>query len=292
MTNTLTELLTKDLKIAARNLGRHEVRYLVSTYYNIQKMRKTAGMQMSRAQKAGLPILLLENFNKDMDTLEKLVARAMGFYSEDQPVGKWLLSQYGIGPVLASGLLAHIDITRAPYAGHIWSYAGWGGTGQKPWNKGEKRPWNADFRVLCFKIGMSMQYFHNRPQCYYGGFYTKKQAAYRAANERGDYAEIAAACVKIFNPTTVAYSYYERGLLPPAHIAARTRRITAKLFLSHLHHVMYLEHFHKEPPDPYAYAQLQHDPVSYIPPSSIPDFGYDQNPDQIQIDDETELDND
>jgi len=37
---------------------------------------------------------------------------------------RWLLSLYGIGPVIASGLVSHIDIEKTPNAGSLWSFAG------------------------------------------------------------------------------------------------------------------------------------------------------------------------
>ena len=57
---------------------------------------------------------------------------------------------------------------------------------------------------------------------------------------------------------TDAYAAYSQGRLPPAHIHARAKRYAIKLFLAHLHHKMYMEHYGKEPPLPYAIAHLDH----------------------------------
>ena len=54
---------------------------------------------------------------------------------------RWARSIYGIWPVLAAGLLAHIDIEQAPTVGHIWSFAGLDPT--KKWQPKTTRPWNA-----------------------------------------------------------------------------------------------------------------------------------------------------
>jgi hypothetical protein len=40
-------------------------------------------------------------------------------------------------------------------------------------------------------------------------------------------------------------------MLPPAHIVARARRWVEKIFLSHVHHVMFMDYYQKDPPKPY-----------------------------------------
>jgi len=40
-------------------------------------------------------------------------------------------------------------------------------------------------------------------------------------------------------------------MLPPAHIVARARRWVEKIWLSHVHHVMYMDYYQKDPPKPY-----------------------------------------
>jgi len=40
-------------------------------------------------------------------------------------------------------------------------------------------------------------------------------------------------------------------MLPPAHIVARARRWIEKIFLSHVHHVMFMDYYEKDPPKPY-----------------------------------------
>ena len=58
-------------------------------------------------------------------------------------------------------------------------------------------------------------------------------------------------------------------MLSPAHIHARARRWTTKMFLSHLHHAMHLDYYGKEPPVPYAMAKLPGDHRHYIPPPNL-----------------------
>jgi len=137
-------------------------------------------------------------------------------------------------------------------------------TGQKPWVKGEKRPFNAQLKVLCWKTGQSFMKLSNRDDCYYGGVYRKRKEYEIANNEAGRLAEKAASQLPHFKTTTEAYKWYKRGMLPPAHIDARARRYAVKLFLSHLHHEWHVRLYSKAPPLPYPIAFLEH--VHFIHP--------------------------
>jgi len=137
--------------------------------------------------------------------------------------------------------------------------------GQKPWEKGMKRPFNATLKVICWKIGQSFMKLSNREDCYYGRTYRDRKAYEIANNEAGILAEQAAKALPHFRKTTEAYKWYEKGMLPPAHIDARARRYAVKLFLSHMHGEWHEKFFGKPAPLPYPIAHLQH--VHFIPPS-------------------------
>ena len=180
-------------------------------------------------------------------TLENQIRRALDAYSGSQPAGVWARSVVGIGPVIAAGLLAHIDITRAPTVGHIWRYAGLDPT--STWDKGTKRPWNASLKRLCWIIGESFVKVCNNPNDVYGKLYQRRKEQETLRNEAGAYAEQAAASLlaKRFGDQTEAKKHYLAGKLPPARIHLRAERYAVKIFLSHLHHVMY-ELANGEPP--------------------------------------------
>ena len=173
----------------------------------------------------------------------------------------------GIGPVIAAGLLAHIDIERAPTVGHIWNFAGL--NPDQEWSKGQKRPWNAKLKTLCWKIGQSFVKVSNNDKDFYGKIYQERKAYESALNEAGEYAEQARAKLEKFKigKDTESYKWYSEGKLPPAHIQQRAERYAVKLFLSHLHEIWYREHYGTEPPKPFAIAQLEH--AHYISPPNI-----------------------
>ena len=314
MLDTLTKL-TKDVIKAAASLHEQEIRYLVSMYYQLQDYRIAASAQARTLTKSGQPNEVVSYIMHELGFLETEMKKVLMSYASNRLDGIWALSIPGIGPVIASGLLAHIDIEKAPTAGHVWSYAGV--TGNDKWlgkvkateivnsvtkkhnkkyteeffidlaketgrnisylkNSGKSktgtytdtsikracamRPWNAELKTLVWKIGQSFVKVSNRDKDIYGKIYQERKAYEIAKNEAGEYAEQAKEkldTVKI-RDTTVAYSFYEKGLLPPGHIQQRAERYAAKIFLSHLHYVMYKVKYGKEPPAPFAISILGH----------------------------------
>jgi hypothetical protein len=108
-----------------------EARYLVDLYYNMQANRIAVGNQSKGldrdARKAGNspePHEAIDWVGIQFSTLEESVAKMLAIYTKTHPMGWFFDQTTGIGPILAAGLLAHIDIQRAPTAGHIWRFAG------------------------------------------------------------------------------------------------------------------------------------------------------------------------
>lgn len=116
--------LTKDLANAAATLSKQEARYLVDSYYAIQENRISASNQTRACTEAEEPHSVIEWLAHQNEGLENQIKRALDKWTEAQPMGRWAKSICGIGPVLSAGLLAHIDIEKAPTVGHIWRFAG------------------------------------------------------------------------------------------------------------------------------------------------------------------------
>jgi len=250
------ERLTKDLAAAAVTLSDAEARFLVDTYYTMQETRIRASGQL-RAIKDE-PHEVLTWFEDQASTLENQVKRALDKYTSGHPMGEWMRGVFGIGLVISAGLLAHIDITKAPTVGHIWRFAGLDPTVR--WEKKSKRPWNARLKVICFHAGESFVKFSNNEKCIYGHEYRQRKELEEAANEKLAYAEQAKEKLERFNigKATDAYKAYSVGKLPPAHLHARAKRYAVKLFLSHLHGEMYRTILKQEPPLPYPIAHMGH----------------------------------
>lgn len=250
--------LTQDLAKASITLSRQEARFLVDVYYQMQENRKRAVNQARALGESEEPHEVIEWLAAQSYVLEKQVARALDKYSEANPLGRWARGIVGIGPVIAAGLLAHIDIERAPTVGHIWRFAGL--NPKDVWEKGQKRPWNAELKTLCWKIGESFVKVKANREDVYGKLYQQRKDQETVKNEAGEFADQAAATLERcrIGKTTDAYKHYSAGRLPPAHIHARAKRYAVKLFLSHYHEVGYRLTYGTAPPYPYPIAILGH----------------------------------
>ena len=265
------DLLTRDLKRAATTLTDTEARYLVDQYYVMQEDRKRAHNQV-RAMRDDptvpephdIIIWLAENSQR----MENNIKAALDVYSASKPLGQWARSIVGIGPVISAGLLAHIDIKKAPTAGHIWRFAGLDPT--LVWEKKTKRPFNAQLKTLCWKIGESFVKTCNNVASQYGPVYLARKAQETAANDAGAFAVQAAEKLTRFKigKDTEAYKWYSEGKLPPAHIHARAKRYAVKLFLAHYQGVGYELEYGEPPPKPYILTQDGH--AHFIAPPDWP----------------------
>lgn len=157
--------ITKDLREAAKMLTKPELRYLVDFYYQIQANRIRAAAQTRATEEAKEPNRLIAWLGTNQRGLEARIKGALNAATDIPPESVWAKSQAGIGPVIAAGLLAHIDIEKAPTAGHIWRFAGldpsvrwFGHDAAKVRVKellGSAEPTHEDVPVLAVKLSMS-----------------------------------------------------------------------------------------------------------------------------------------
>lgn len=285
--------LTRDQQKAAKLLNRAEAKYLVDMYYNLQEQRIRANAQVNSAQEE--PNELISWMYELYKTLEGDMKHALGKYAEGSEVGQWALSVTGIGPVIAAGLLCHIDVDIAKTSGDVWRYAGYDPTSKWLGREGSeklvasivgkatlltheeiqqitlasarnaetflshlklkdekakrsdviallsKRPWNASLKRLGWLIGQSFVKSSNRESSYYGPLFKNRKMYESSRNERFLYRDQAEAMLqsKKFVNETIAKTFYEMGMLPPAHIQRRCERWTVKIFLSHYFQVAF-----------------------------------------------------
>lgn len=249
--------LTREVKAAGALIDRDQARFLVDLYYRWQEHRIALRGQSRALISVEKPTELVDHFGNQAESLEKQMVGVLDVFSTSTEVGVWSREQLGVGPVIAAGLMAHIDIERARTAGAIWRFAGLDPTVK--WGKGEKRPWNADLKVLCWKLGDSFVKVSGRDNAFYGKLYRERKAQEVAKNEAGDFADQAAATLAEKNITErKTRAAYDAGMLPDGRIDLRARRYAVKLFLAHWHEVAYRAHYGTEPPAPYPIAHLDH----------------------------------
>jgi hypothetical protein len=246
------------IREAAKGMGEEEARYLVDLYYQIQDYRKASDSQI-RAIRQGadegepspMAMVLIEVGN-----IEEAIKRALDTWTDEDELSAWAKGHVGVGPVLAAGLAAHIDVTKATTAGAVWRFAGLDPT--LTWGKGEKRPYNARLKVLCWKLGDSFVKQSGHERCRYGHLYRQRKEIEVAKNEAGDFAEQARQTLEQKNIREKGTrARYEEGKLPDGRIDLRARRWAVKLFLAH-----YWQHGRElaglPVPDPYPIAHLGH----------------------------------
>ena len=126
-TSTIYEPLSRAvIRDITASMDAQEARWLVDYYYAVQDYRiQAAGQARAVSQSADdAPSLLAVELSEKMEETEKLIKYGLQKYAEASPPGQWAMSITGIGPVIAAGLLAHIDITKCPTVGGIWNFAG------------------------------------------------------------------------------------------------------------------------------------------------------------------------
>ena len=124
---------------------------------------------------------------------------------------------------------------------------------------------------LCWKIGESFVEVPGSTDDFYGRLYAQRQAIEQERNLAGNFADQARQKLERSNigKSTEAYRWYADGKLPPAHIHARAKRWTVKLFLAHYHHVAWKLATGLEPPKPYVIGIMGH--ADFIAPPNFPE---------------------
>jgi len=127
-------------------------------------------------------------------------------------------------------------------------------------------PFNPGMKLLAWKVGESFVKVGGSEEPNYGHLVIRRKIYEKNKNERGEYAGLAKRLLEERNwdKNTVTYKALVEGKLSDGYIHARAKRWAVKIFLSHLHHVMYVDHYGKLPPRPFALEHLGH--VDYIPP--------------------------
>lgn len=254
--STPVRLSKADAAEMAKSLTKEEVRWLCDTYYQLQDFRKASGNQVRAAGETGEPSSALVWTFGQMETTEAALRRIMDEWTSLSIVGQWCKSIVGIGPVLAANLIATFNPDK-PTVGHWWRFAGLDPT--MKWEKGQKRPYSAKAKLLCWKIGDSFVKVSGRDNAIYGQMYRERKALEVKRDTDGEHefqAKMTLLEKNITEPKTKAA--YESGHLPAGRLDLRARRYAVKLFLANLHEVMYFVTHNEMPPKPYVIEHLGH----------------------------------
>lgn len=333
--------ISKNIKESVVGLTLPQVRYLVDAYYQMQDARVAMENQARSliqgydstvdGAKDAHPLAIQWTSNAFRND-EAQIQKMLDVYTDSIPMGRYLKSIMGIGPVLAAGLLAYLNIDKANHSNQFISYAGLNdnnnpwlgkagasalvkelktmfpnenpknlsddvfieicrrthrsfesvrkfsqvqekkthkGKGYTTWESLQRYlampPYNQNLKTLCFLIGESFVKVSGKEKSLYGRLYRQRKAYETIKNENLEYADQAAKILqeKNIGKSTDAYKAYSKGKLPKAHIQARAKRATVKIFLSHVFDAMYYEKYRIDPPNPYVLEYMGHEDIIY-----------------------------
>ena len=139
-------------------LKNKELRILVESFYDMQKLRIAMGNRVRQYGKAGLltdidPTPALEQIKEGEKELERQITDVV----KQHPLwGEWFAGVKGIGPVMAAGLIAwRDDISKADTISAFWKYHGLAPSQSKR-KRGEKLDYNPKAKTHAWKIGMQL----------------------------------------------------------------------------------------------------------------------------------------
>ena len=239
----------------------NEIRFLLENYYDIQKLRiQTFGRIVAyvksnfdefkdvkapeRNKYAYIAKLICEDkidtpaeienmvmFFKNLYSTEKQLYRQIDEFSKEHPFRvRYLNNIKGIGPILASGIIAWLaPLSRFGTVSKLWKYCGLSPDSIR--RKGENCGYNPKLKTfLVYRVGESFIKQKGR-----GGFYGKMYDKFKeeCKQKHPDWNKL--------------------------HIHNWARRKMVKLFLSHAWEMWWRMIENKEPPTkPYAHEQLKH----------------------------------
>lgn len=232
----LRRAFNKDIRDAAKIIPEREVRYLVDMYYTAQQMRIAVESKLRSIGEE--PNMMLGLFLDMFEEVEKDIQAALDVYTHNNPVGASFRRVKGIGPVLTAGWLAHVNVHIADNCSKVLSFGGY--NPNMVWGKGEKRPYNADLKLIFNKLGRAFVFLSNR-NSFFGQKYKENKKLIEQRNADGKFADRCAELLRTrkYRTDTNAFKCYSEGKYPPAHVSASARLKTVALCVGVLHR----EHF-------------------------------------------------
>jgi len=194
---TLTKL-HPELAEAATSFDQRTMRSVVDSFYQFQDYRIRCENRL-RAAAEGLDssspgLAALEYMVQMAKYQEEQVKGLIKVWANNHPVAIWLQTIHGIGPILAAGFVAHINMDRVECTGDVWKFAGV--IPGMEWVKGKPRPWNAKLKMLLYKIGESFVKLTNKEDAYYARLYKERKVLETERNDSGKYADQAVGYAK------------------------------------------------------------------------------------------------
>jgi hypothetical protein len=228
---TRNQLIKKIIETV--ELKADEIAEIVEVFYDCQDLR----IAHANKERTEPPSPLVQWLDFWLKAGEKVIHSKLAEWieGEESPAEcKWAYEQIGIGPIIAGGLSAHIDVVKAQNISSVWKFAGLA-PGYDRKIKGVKLAYNSRLKVLCWKMGESFVKVSGKEGATYGRLYAQFKAIEIQRNEHGQYAEAAQRELerkKFKAEDSVTKKRLLAGKLSDAHLHARAKRRAVKIFLS------------------------------------------------------------
>lgn len=215
----------------------------------------------------------IETQHKAIATIREITTDRITKAIQQLRFTNWLTSIRGLGLNFATAILAEIYFPKLKHASQLWTFSG-----LDPNAKRRMRFHRHIHYMLCTKILNSFLAHYDQnsddPSCPYAKIYFSFLHKISEQNNQLAYAKYCHNKIQNahIHPHTTSYSYYQKGLLPPAQITARARRYTAKILLQHIFHVAYFDLHNKEPDPPF--PKKINPNASIIPPPNFSPNSY------------------
>lgn len=219
------------LKFSAGEMEREEARALYRDYLSLVRRR----VAMEKRLKSLSRPLVLNSLLKGLKRDEEAILKLLEAWVRRRETGRWLLGITGVGPVVATGLLVHVNLRKMKSVESLWRYAGLDGITEKL-----RHPYhNPTIKAIAYWAGDSFIRTQKVEGSFYGPLWRQRRDYEEQMNNQGRLkGEAERTLRRGYRWRKKTREMYEAGMLSPSHLSARARRWTVKIFLSHFYEIL------------------------------------------------------
>lgn len=226
------------LEQISNNITEDTVYTLADVYWDSRNQRRII-QKSTESHKSAEDKFVLQYFEEKFVNLENSFKKSIKNYCEDFEVGRWALSQYGVGPLSVVRLLRYVDVTKARSHEQLWAYAG-----LAP-KSGPTQTYNSSLKDTCIDLGRSFVRYAEKEDCFYGQLFKKEFQRRTELNDNGAYADLAKE-ESYFGGKRIQHDTAEK--LSDDRLRAQAQRYAVKIFLVHWYSVDYKDTYGQEYP--------------------------------------------
>lgn len=225
-----------DLEFFSKNIKEDTVFNITDAYWELRFQRKLLQKSIGEHEN-GEDKVLLQYLENQMLNLEAGFKVSIKTYCQEFEVGRWALSQYGVGPLTVARLLRYIDVTKARTHEQLWAYAG-----LAP-KSGPAQTYNSSLKDTCVDLGRLFIRYAEKDECYYGQLFKTELARRIELNDKGMYADL------LRDESQLSHKNSSQNVstkLSLDRLRAQAQRYAVKIFLVHWYSTEYKHTYGQE----------------------------------------------